>query len=95
MVGTVGEVPPAMSVSWAPPVGPGDSGYLVFFSEFDPDEIDEQPLIPVCLHCLLEDDDGQLGRGLDLARQHGQVDWDWDDGVWFVPDDAMGAVGNS
>ena len=30
----------------------------------------------VCLHCLLEDGDEQLGDGLDLAKRYGQVDYD-------------------
>ena len=81
-----------MSISWAPPAGPGDSGFIVFFSDLLPDEpgFEELPAQPVCLHCLLEDADAQLGRGLDLARQLGQVDWDADGEEWFVPDDAVG-----
>jgi hypothetical protein len=41
--------------------------------------------VPVCLHCLLEDGDEQLGRGLDLGRRHGQVDYDVETDEWFVP----------
>ena len=40
----------------------------------------------MCLHCLTEDGDEQLGLGLDLARQHGQVDWNPNEGEWFVPE---------
>jgi hypothetical protein len=51
----------------------------VFFSEFDPDvDDDPTPSHLVYLDCLISDGDEQLGRGLDLAREHGQVDWDAD-----------------
>ena len=43
----------------------------------------------VCLHCLLEQGDAQLGRGLDMARLHGRhVDYDPD-----VQDALTGAHG--
>jgi hypothetical protein len=84
---TVGEQPAAMSISWAEPVGPIDSGFIVFFSEFDPDADDnETPTLTVCLHCLVEDGDAQLGRGLDLGTQHGEVDYDPGTDAWFIPD---------
>src|SRR4051812_3318216 len=91
LVCAVGERPPAMSVSWAPPVGPIDSGYIVFFSDLFPGDpgFDDPPRLPVCLHCLVEDGDEQLGRGLDLARRHGQVDFDEVECEWFVPADAV------
>jgi len=80
----VGERPPAMSISWERPVRPWDSGYCVIYSELDPDDDnDPTPSQLVCLHCLLEDDDAELGRGLDLARRHGQVDFDVQAGEWF------------
>lgn len=60
--------PPAMSVMYADPRG-GFSGFSVIFADVDPDESgDETPTVG-CLHCLLEDGDAQLGRGLDLARE--------------------------
>ena len=48
---------------------------MVFFAEYDPDVDDEEsfPGELVCLHCLIEEGDEQLARGLDLARVHGQV----------------------
>jgi hypothetical protein len=59
---------------------------LVFFSEVDPDSVDgSTPTQFLCLHCLLEDGDEQLARGLDLARVHGQDDFDPEAGEWFVP----------
>jgi hypothetical protein len=89
LVLTVGERPPAMSVSWVEPRSPLDSGFVVFFSDFDPDrEDDRTPTLPVCLHCLVQDADAQLARGLDLARRDGQVDYDAEAGRWFVPADS-------
>ena len=75
------------SVSFADPVGQF-SGFVVIFSELDPgDDDDATPSEMVCLHCLLEDGDQQVARGLDLARVHGQVDFDPAAGEWFVPVD--------
>ena len=89
---TVGQTPPAMSVSYTAPKAPWDSGFVIFFSEFDLDlDDDPTPSRLVCLHCLIADGDEQLGRGLDLAREHGQVDWDADPGKWIVPPDAAWA----
>jgi hypothetical protein len=83
---TLGEQPPAMSISWSKPIAPVDSGYIVIFSEFDPDADDDRtPTMTVCLHCLIQDGDEQLGRGLDLAKRHGQVDYDPASDEWFVP----------
>jgi hypothetical protein len=77
---------PAMSVAFADPRG-AFSGYSVIFAELDPDDLDDAtPTTVVCLHCLIEGGDGQLARGLDLARAHGQVDFDPESGEWFVPD---------
>jgi hypothetical protein len=47
--------------------------------------------LPVCLQCLLEDGDEQLGRGLDLGKVQPQVDWDLEAGEWSVADDAQRA----
>ena len=89
----VGQKPPAMSVSWERPKVPGDSGYIVFFADLLPDEpgFGDLPAEPVCLHCLLEDGDEQLGRGLDMAKRFGQADFDVELGKWFVPDDVVSA----
>jgi hypothetical protein len=85
---TIGEEPPAMSIAWERPRSRYDSGYSVIFSEFDPELGDDDPTPShvVCLHCLVEDGDEQLGRGLDLAKRHGQVDWDVELGEWFDPE---------
>ena len=63
--------------------------FLIYFSDLYPGDpgFDDLPSEMVCLHCLLEDGDEQLGQGLDLAKIHGQVDWDEEVGEWFVPDD--------
>jgi hypothetical protein len=91
VVFTLGAVSPAMSVSWAPPIGAIDSGYIVIYSDHI-DVLDEAPTT-VCMRCLVDDGDEQLARGLDLARQHGQVDWDVEAGEWFVPVDAAVSSG--
>ena len=82
-----GKDPPAMSVSWEPPTIPIDSGFCVFFSGFDPGDDEETHAASgvACIECLLEDGGEQLGRGLDLAVIHGQVDWDVEAEEWFVP----------
>jgi hypothetical protein len=84
----VGKESPAMSVSWEPPIGPADSGFCVFFAEIDPREesqIESEGEV-LCLHCLLDQGGEQLGRGLDLAKVHGQVDYDVELEEWFVPE---------
>jgi hypothetical protein len=88
-----GERSPALSVSWEGPSSRFSSGFVVFFSEcsLDVDEDEWPPSDIVCLHCLIDDGDEQLARGLDLARVHGQVDFDPAAGEWFVPEDACQA----
>ena len=81
----VGKQPPAMSVSWEPPTSENDGGYCVIFSEIDPEEEWAPRGEVICMHCALENGGEQLGRGLDLAKQHGQVDWDVELEEWFVP----------
>lgn len=89
-----GKEPPAMSVSWAPPISPIDSGFVVFFSEIDPGDDDqvERGGEVLCLHCLIEGGGTQLGRGLDLAKRHGQADWNIEAEEWFVPEYADSMV---
>ena len=91
MVFTVGEKLPAMSISWDQPQARNDSGFIVLFSDLPPDDdgFDDVPMVPVCMHCLLEDGDEQLGRGLDMAKLHGQVDFDPDAVEWFVPEEVQ------
>lgn len=91
VVVVAGETPPAVSVAWEPPTGPFDSGYSVIFSDADVDVGDDELVAhAVCLHCLVQDGDEQLGRGLDLARRFGQVDFDVDSGAWFQAGEELG-----
>ena len=72
-----GSEPPAFSIGWEEPMGPGDSGFTVLFDdapELEEVQGAEHPGISfVCLDCLI-DDHPDLGRGLDLAREHGAAD---------------------
>jgi hypothetical protein len=76
-------------------VGFGDGMFSVFMAEcrLDVPRDDWPESEVVCVHCLIDEGDADLARGLDLAREHGQVDWDVDRGEWFVPDDARQNVG--
>jgi len=87
-----GSEPPAFSIGYEQPLGPGDSGFTVLFEDApDPEELsdeegDELPdgISLVCLDCLL-DDHPEVGRGLDIAHEYGVADLD-DDGEWVVGD---------
>jgi hypothetical protein len=83
VAGAVGCELPAVSISWEKPQAPRDSGLLVIFSNAG----DETPVKPMCLHCLIEEGDEDLGRGLDLARKFGHVDFDFERGEWFTPEE--------
>ena len=71
-----GSEAPAFSVGYtSEKLGPADSGFTVLYADApDPSELDEQAQHPdvaiVCLDCLIDDDPG-LGRGLEIAREHG------------------------
>ena len=82
-----GSEPPVSSIGYEKPMWPGDSGFSVLFVDApDPEDLPEvsDNLPPgitlVCLHCLL-DEHPEMGRGLDLAREHGVADLE-DDGEW-------------
>ena len=82
-----GEVPPAFSIGHDTPLGSWDSGFTVLFDDApEPDEVDDVNDHPgislVCLRCLL-DDHPKIGRGLDLAREHGAAELDLD-GEWVA-----------
>ena len=85
-----GSEPPAFSIGYEDErMAPTDSGFTVLFSDApDPEELDEQGQHPdvalVCLHCLI-DDNPEIGRGLDIAREQRVADLD-DNGEW-VPGD--------
>ena len=84
----VGEKLPALSISWEQPDRPENfSGFVVFMGECSLDIPEElwPESEPVCLQCLIRDGDEALGRGLDLAKAHGQVDFDGAAGAWIVP----------
>ena len=90
----VGRRPPALSIGWGEEEHPGNSGFIVFMSECDlgvPERAWPEGE-PVCLHCLIDGGDAQLARGLDLARVHGQVDWDAEAGEWVVPGDVWSTL---
>lgn len=81
-----GSVRPVDAILWREPVGEWDSGFGVLFSDAPEhgDELEENdPRVqPVCLHCLV-DEWPELGRGLDLARELGEVGYDADADEWF------------
>ncbi len=81
-----GTEPPAFSIGYEKPLGPGDSGFTVLFDDApDPADVGEagHPAITtVCLRCLI-DDHPEIARGLDIAREYGVADLD-DDGEWVV-----------
>ena len=83
-----GETAPAFSVASDKPLSRADSGFTVLFDDApDPEEVEgpEHPGVSVCcLGCLL-DDHPELGRALDIARQHGVADLDEND-EWVVGD---------
>jgi len=63
------------------PEFPHHSGYLFLADAPDPDEVTEDDLEGFCLHCLI-DRWPEVGRGLDLAREHGAADYDADSQTW-------------
>ena len=86
-----GSEPPALSIGFEKPMGPGDSGFSVLFDDApDPDDLPEngnelpEGITVVCLSCLIEDHP-EIGRGLDIAREYGVADLD-ENGEWVVGD---------
>ena len=87
-----GAEPPVFSIGWDEPNGDWDSGFTVLFDDApDPEDVMpyanplEHPGIrTIHLGCLLEDYP-ELGRGLDIAREHRVADLD-EDGAWIVGD---------
>jgi hypothetical protein len=81
----LGSEEPAFAISYLAPIGAWDSGYMVVFSDApDPEDVEDDDAKPVCLNCLI-DDHPEIGRGLDLAREHGGADLD-ENGEWVVGD---------
>lgn len=90
----IGELPPVFGVIYVAEAAARawDSGFTVIWDDAPHEselhrgpggQYDDPRVSVVCLHCLI-DDSPELGRGLDLARVHGQVDWDDEGGFWFV-----------
>jgi hypothetical protein len=84
----LGSEPPAFSIGYMQPMGAWDSSYTILYQDApDPEELEGKIDGPgselVCMNCLL-DEDPALGRGLDLAREHGVADLE--DGKWVVGD---------
>jgi hypothetical protein len=59
---------PIRAVSYLEPEADWDSGFALFRSE--PNQVGDTEL--VCVDCLLDDEPG-IGKGLDLAREHGEA----------------------
>ena len=86
-----GSEPPAHCIGYCEPMWPGDSGFSILFADApDPDDLedDEPGSLPEGitighLGCLL-DEHPELGRGLDIAREHGVADLENDE--WVVGD---------
>jgi hypothetical protein len=84
----LGSQPPAFSIGYAEPLGEWDSGFTVIYQDApDPEEleeIDDEGSELVCMRCLINDDP-EIGRGLDIAREFGAADLD-DSGSWVATD---------
>jgi hypothetical protein len=88
-----GEEAPAVSIGYGAPMWEGDSGFSILFADApSPEDLEDVPVsgsLPegitlVHLACLI-DDDPDLGRGLDIAREHGVAELD-ESGEWVVGD---------
>jgi hypothetical protein len=79
----LGERWPAKTISYLEPIGEWDSGFMVVLDDVPAAEdlSGDELSVPVCLGCLVEEHP-EVGRGLDLAREHGEIAWG-DDG--WVP----------
>jgi hypothetical protein len=82
----LGSEEPAFSIGYEEPLGAWDSGYTIIFEDApDPEELEEidgEGSELVCLRCLI-DDHPEIGRGLDLAREHGVANLD-ENGAWVT-----------
>jgi hypothetical protein len=83
--------PPAFSIGWMAPLADWDSGFTVIFQDSpDPEEVDwdceglPAGIGATHLACLLEEHP-EIGKGLDIAREHLVADLD-DHGEWVVGD---------
>jgi hypothetical protein len=79
-----GSTPP---IGYDPPSSPRDSGFTILFDDApNPDDVtdDDDRIQWICVHCLIEDHP-EIGRGLNIARQHLVADLD-DAGEWTIGD---------
>jgi len=82
---SVGTRPPIEAIIYHQPEPdePNDSGFTLLHGDApdDPGDLadNDERLRTVCINCLLDENPG-IGRGLDLARQHGSADLDPDTG---------------
>ena len=82
-----GERPPIFSIGYEPPEHDWDSGFSILYGDApDPDDVtDDDPRIRwECLCCVI-DEHPEIGRGLDIARQHRVADLD-ENGHWTPGD---------
>ena len=76
---------PVISIGYERPSSPRDTGFTLIYSdapyEDEVADLTDEELVFVCLHCLLEELPADVGRGLDIAREHGAARLD-DGGEW-------------
>jgi hypothetical protein len=89
LVVTVGREAPIVGVQHHPEDDLGEAGYTIVFIDA-PEDLDamsdeqaDELARTVCLHCLI-DEHPEVGRGLDLALEHGSAGRD-DAGGWVAP----------
>ncbi len=82
-----GERWPAKAISFLEPEEQWETGHLVVLEDVpEPDDLSgDEPSHPVCVDCLLEERP-EVGRGLELAWEHGEVVWDADERKWLPRD---------
>ena len=80
---TVGSQPPIARVLYDEPLEEGDTGFGVLFSDAPEDDTDLAygDMGVVCIHSLI-DHHPEVGRALDLAREHGRAYRDDPDADW-------------
>jgi hypothetical protein len=72
----LGVEPPIVAVTYEPPKAERDSGYFVLFSDHEQVvDIEDPRSRPYCVSCLI-DEHPEVGRGLDIAREHGVAELD-------------------
>jgi len=79
----LGERWPAKAISYLEPEDRWETGHMVVLQDVpEPEKLSgDEPSCLVCVDCLL-DEHPELGRGLDLAREHGEIAWDREREGW-------------